>query len=211
MERIATTDSHSKTKESRMSFRVSALVAAAVVLELSLATTASAQPVAPVRPRSSIFGNVFTPGLQQQQFQQQLFLNQALGGGGGVVPLFGVPGGMNPNFPGGQLPGQLANQPALPGAFSPVAGGPPRQAAVFNSLSPYYGRSNGNYGHWYPNGIASGRGVLGSSGGGGGGSSPSGGGAGPAGMGTNRFGSSMIGNVGGTALGVGAMMNQFRR
>lgn len=195
-----------------MSFRVPAL--AAVVLVLASSSLASAQPQAPFRPRSSAFGNIFTPGLGQQQLQQQQFMNQfGMGGpGGGVGPAF-----VNPNFaPFLGLPGfannvgQLAYQPALPGAFSTAAFGP--QSGVvgtFNNLGHWYGPRAGYYGHWYPNGIASGRGILGYGGGsfGGGGF----GGAGALGGGPSRFGSSTIGNVGGTALGVGAMMNQFRR
>ena len=64
-----------------MSFRVSALVTAAAVLGLGSVTPASAQPQAPMRPRNSAFGSIFTPGLQQQQQQQLLFGNQ---GGFGV-------------------------------------------------------------------------------------------------------------------------------
>src|SRR4051812_43170836 len=119
MERVATTDLHLKLKESRMSFRVSTLVAAAVVLGLGSVTPVSAQPQAPIRPRTSPFGSIFTPGLQQQQFQQQMLLNQALGAGG-IGQGFLGPGFVNPGFGGlggGALPGQLAYQPALPGAF----------------------------------------------------------------------------------------------
>src|SRR6266511_42195 len=103
MERVATTDSHLKTKESRMSFRVSALVAAVVVGSASV-TPVSAQPQAPIRPRTSPFGSIFTPGLQQQQFQQQLLLNQALGAGG-VGPGFVGPGFVNPGLGGANLAG----------------------------------------------------------------------------------------------------------
>jgi hypothetical protein len=199
-----------------MSFRVSALVAAVVTLSLSSMAPVSAQPQAPFRPRTSPFGSIFSPGLQQQQFQQQLFLNQALGGGG-AVPGFGVPGfggqGFGGGFPGGPgfgNLGQLAYQPAFPGAYAPAGALQARPASTFNNLGHWYGNRYGSYGHWYPNGIANGRGVLASSGGlsgglyGGLGGSSMGGG--PA-----RMGSSMVGNAGGTALGVGAMMNQFRR
>jgi len=217
MERVAATDSHWKTKESRMSFRVSALVAAAVVVGSASVAPVSAQPQAPIRPRTSPFGSIFTPGLQQQQFQQQLLLNQALGAGG-VGPGFVGPGFVNPGLGGANLaglpgfgyPGQLAYQSALPGAYAPAVALP--QSGVvgsFNNLGHWYGPQSGYYGHWYPNGVTNGRGVLGY-GGGGGGYAPAGG-TGATMTGTSRFGNSMIGNVGGTALGVGAMMNQFRR
>jgi hypothetical protein len=201
-----------------MSFRVSALVSAAVLMALGAVAPVSAQPVAPIRPRSSAFGNIFTPGLGQQQLQQQQFLNAFGGVGIGPGPVI-----VNPNFmglgglglgglPGFANPGQLAYQPALPGAFGTL--GPVQKVApTFNNYGHWYSRGGvGSYGHWYPNGVANGRGVLGYGGGGGGGGFGLGvGGAGALGTGTSRFGNSMTGNVGGTALGVGAMMNQFRR
>ena len=114
--------------------------------------------------------------------------------------------------------GPLAYQSAFPGAFGPASMGPqPKVASNFNNLGHWYNpRGTGYTGHWYPNGLANGRGVLGYGGSGMTGASGGGGGSGglggpQGGSGTNRMGSSMIGNVGGTALGVGAMMNQFRR
>lgn len=207
-----------------MSFRVSALTAAAVVLGLASVTPASAQPVAPIRPRSSAFGNIFTPGMGQQQLQQQQFLNQAFGG---VGPGPNVMGFVNPGLggiglglglgglgglPGFAYPGQLAYQSALPGAYGAAGALLPQSGVVarFGYYGHWYGPRTGYYGHWYPNGIANGRGALGY--GGGGGFAYGGIGAGgPMTGGASRFGNSMIGNVGGTALGVGAMMNQFRR
>jgi hypothetical protein len=201
-----------KLKESHMSFRVSVPVAVAALLAVSSVTPAFGQPIAPVRPRSSAFGTIFTPGLQQQQFQQQQFLNQALGLGG--VGLGGAPlgGGWNPALGAGGFgyPGQLAYQGALPGAYAPA----PLLASsgvvgTFNNLGHWYGGGRGgNLGHWYPNGVASGRGILGYGGGTSGGFA--GGVVGPVGGAAGR-GGSLIGNVGGTALGIGATMNQFRR
>lgn len=204
-----------------MSFRVFALLAAAVVLELGLASPALAQPIAPIRPRTSPFGSIFTPGLQQQQFQQQMLLNQALGAGGvgvgvGGVPIPGLQGLGFGGLGGLGYPGQLQYQPTLPGAFATAPGLPPSGiVGTFNNYGHWYNaRGTGNLGHWYPNGLANGRGILGYGGVGGGAYGASGnygGGMGPQVGGPSRFGNSMIGNVGGTALGVGAMMNQFRR
>jgi hypothetical protein len=205
-----------------MSFRVSALAAGVLVLGLGSVTPVSAQPVAPIRPRTSPFGSIFTPGMQQQQLQQQMFMNQALGAGG-VGQGFLGPGFVNPGLgglgfpglgvPGVGYPGALAYQSAFPGAFAPALGLPPSGVVgTFNNYGHWYNfnsrSGSGYYGHWYPNGVASGRGVLGFGGGYGGGY---GGGLSPIGAGPARMGNSMMGNVGGTALGVGAMMNQFRR
>ena len=197
-----------------MSFHVSALVTAAAVLGLSSVTPASAQPQAPIRPRTNTFGSIFTPGLQQQQQQQQLMLNQAFGGvGPGVGGGLGLgQGGLNPAFLGGGAlgyPGQLAYPQVLPGALTSVNPQLPASGVVgtFNNLGHWYNPRGGNYGHWYPNGIANGRGITGYGGGGGGGGGYGGGGGATSG----GMGRSTLGNVGGTALGVGATMNQFRR
>jgi hypothetical protein len=190
-----------------MSFRVSALAAVAAVLAAGSLTPAFGQPIAPLRPRSSAFGSVFTPGLQQQQFQQQLLLNQALGaaGVGPVGPGFNPGIGGVPGFGGAGGVGPLAYQSALPGAYAPAALNAASTGVVgqFNNLGHWYS-GRGSLGHWYPNGVASGRGVLGYGGGGGMGA------GGPIGGSVGR-GGSMVGNVGGTALGVGAAVGQFRR
>ena len=195
-----------------MSFRVSAMVAAAAVLGLGAITPAAAQPQAPIRPRSTTFGSIFSPGLQQQQFQQQQLLNQALGGGvgagfaqGGIIN----PGLLNGGGAGFGYPGGLAYSQVLPGALGVNPQLPPSGiVGSFNNLGHWYNqRGGGYYGHWYPNGVASGRGILG-----GGSYGGSGGGyGGSAGMtGGPRTGNS-LGSLGGTALGVGAAANQFRR
>ncbi len=193
-----------------MTFRVSALVTAATVMALGYVTPPSAQPQAPVRPRTNTFGTIFTPGLQQQQQQQQLLLNQAFGGvGPGVGGGLGLgQGGLNPAFLGGGAlgyPGQLAYPQALPGALG-VNPQLPQSGIVgsFNNYGHWYGQRSGNYGHWYPNRIANGRGVLGNSGGYGGGFGGGiSGGAIPSGGALN--------SLGGTAAGVGATLNQLRR
>ena len=189
-----------------MSFRVSALVAAAAVLGLGSVTPASAQPQAPIRPRSTAFGSIFTPGQQQQQFQQQQLLNQALGGGVGAG--FAQGGFIQPGLAGGAgfgYPGSLAYPQVLPAALAVNPELPPSGiVGTFNNYGHWYNqRGGGYYGHWYPNGVANGRGILGAgSYGGGGGSYGTTGGL--------RTGNS-LGSVGGTALGVGAAVNQFRR
>ena len=193
-----------------MSFRVSALVSAAAVLGLGSVTPASAQPQAPMRPRNSAFGSIFTPGLQQQQQQQLLFGNQ---GGFGVpnAPGFVGPGGLNPAFlnGGGGLgfgyPGQLAYPQVLPGAIAVNPQLPPSGiVGTFGNYGHWYNQRGGNYGHWYPNGIANGRGILG------GGSYGGYGGSAGTTTGGLRTGNT-LGTLGGTALGVGAAANQFRR
>ncbi|MDY3552102.1 hypothetical protein R5W24_001182 [Gemmata sp. JC717] len=193
-----------------MSFRSSVLVAAVAVLGASELAPVGAQPQAPVRPRYSSFGNIFSPrpalGVQGAGAGNAPFINpigpQVAGGqfGQGFVvpgqPLtgFGYPGQVN--F-GQTLPGAFAVNPQLP---------PTGVVGTFNNLGHWYpsgtGGTGGGLGHWYPNGLASGRGVL--TGGGGGGY---GGGAMVGGGGLARPGGSPLG----TALGVGAAVNSFRR
>ena len=181
-----------------MSFRVSAVVAT-VVLGIGSVAPVSAQPVAPVRPRSGAFGNIFTPGQQ---------LNGGLGGFGQNQPFINPIG---PQIVGGGNVGQFAvpgqgypGQVAYP--LSPYGSGygnpqlpPSGIVGTFNSS----GSRSGYYGHWYPNGVANGRGALGFNGGGG-----------YAGVGPvigggyqNRPG----GSLAGTALGVGATVGALRR
>lgn len=140
-----------------MTFRTSAAVAVFALLGLAAENRASAQPVAPGRPRSSPFGGLFGPA-------QPAVPNFGLGNQGGnpLMP-------MNPNnLAGGAVGGQgFAIGVGPNGALFPLvpfAG----QPVVFNSLGRYYG---GNYGHWYPNGVSGGVGVASNGGGGGGGGS----------------------------------------
>jgi hypothetical protein len=191
-------------KESRMSFRVSALVA--VALALGSVTPAFAQPQVPPRPRSSPFGNVFTPGpaALAPPGQGAFGFNGPVAGP--VVAGFGGP--LVPGF-GFAYPNQsLAFPQVLPGAFAVNPAPTSSGGATFNNLGHWYGGSYGSYGHWYPNGVANGRGVLGYGGGlyGGGGLV---GGAGTTGGAVRPGG--LIGNVGGTALMGGAAAGQFRR
>ena len=194
-----------------MTFRVSALASAAVVLGLGAFAPVSAQPQAPIRPRSSTFSSIFTPGLQQQQLMQQQFIaNAGLGfaGPGGLIgPAFGNPG--LTAFGGLGYPGSLALPQVLPGA---LAANPqlPRSGIVgtFYNYGHWYNmRGSGYYSHWYPNGITNGRGALGNGMGGGFGGFSGGGlsGGGPIQPGSG------INSLGGTALGVGATLNQLRR
>ncbi len=188
-----------------MSFRVSAIVAATVVLGIGSVTPAVAQPQAPIRPRNSQFGNIFSPNRQPgigAFGQNQPFVNP-IGPQVAGVPnagQFAVPG---QGFAGLGYPGQLALQPGLAGGLYGVDPQLPPSGIVgtFNNLGHWYG---GNYGHWYPNGIANGRGVLGSSGGGYGGTV----GVGPVGGGLQgRTG----GTLAGTALTGAALSGALRR
>lgn len=185
-----------------MSFRVSALVAAVAVLELSSLAPVAAQPQAPIRPRSSTFGSVFSPN---QQFgnngfgQNQPFVNPIgpqIAGVGGAAG-FGYPGQVA--FPQ-SLAGAYGLDPQLPA--SGIVG-------TFNNLGHWYGARSGYYGHWYPNGVSNGRGILGYGGGSGGGYGGYGGGSASGGAGGGTIGSR--GSIGGTALGVGAAVGSFRR
>ncbi len=172
-----------------MSFRVSALV---VVVVLELSSLASAQPQAPIRPRTGAFGNLFSP---QRQFgagvgQNQPFVNPI----GPQVAGVGTPQGF-------AYPGQTAYPQVLPGVFGVDPQLPPTGiVGSFNNLGHWYG---GNLGHWYPNGVANGRGILGYGGGG----ADAGGAIGPTVGGMARPG----GSVGGTAIGIGAAAGMLRR
>lgn len=192
-----------------MSFRSSAVLAAVVVVGLGAEAPVSAQPQAPVRPRYSSFGGVFSPrpalGVQGAGAGNLPFINpigpQAFGGPGGqgfVMPGQALPG--DPALGGGVVfPGAYAVDPQLT---------PTGVVGTFNNLGHWYpnGTGGGNLGHWYPGGFAGGRGVLGMGGGGGYGGSVGplmgGGGAGLARPG---------GSLAGTALGVGAAAGAFRR
>lgn len=190
-----------------MSFRASAVMAAAVVLGIGSQAPVSAQPQAPVRPRYSSFGGVFSPrpalGVQGAGAGNLPFINpigpQAFGGPGGqgfIMPGQPLLAGDPALGGGGVFPGAYAVNPQLsPSGFVPT----------FNNLGHWYpsGAGGGNLGHWYPGGFAGGRGVLGMGGGGGGAVGPllGGGGAGMARPG---------GSLAGTALGIGAAAGTFR-
>lgn len=187
-----------------MSFRVSALVACLSAFGAAELSPVLAQPQAPVRPRYSSFGNIFSPnrgpnGAFVGGAQMQPFVNPIGPQVAGVV-----------NQGGFVLPGSGA----VPGAFPGVYGVDPLYrptgvVATFNNLGHWYGGGTagggGYYGHWYPNGVANGRGVLGVGGsvGGGfvtGGPVVGGGGVGP-----------RVGGLMGTTLTGAAAVNQLRR
>ena len=188
-----------------MSFRVSALVAGLAVLGAAELAPLMAQPQAPVRPRYSSFGNIFSPnrgpnGAAVGGAQMQPFVNPIGPQVAGVV-----------NQGGFVIPGSGA----LPGAFPGVYGVDPLYrptgvVATFNNLGHWYGggtaAGGGNYGHWYPGGITNGRGIAGYGGGGTGGGFVSAGGAVGGGFGGPRVGGMM-----GTALTGAATVNQLRR
>lgn len=193
-----------------MSFRVSALVAGLAVMGLAEVAPVLAQPQAPIRPRYSTFGNIFSPsrgpnGVFMGNAQMQPFINpigpQVAGVIGGQG--FAVPG------QGFVLPGQAVPQ-ALIGAYGLDPNlRPTGVVGTFNNLGHWYpggytgGAGGGYYGHWYPNGIANGRGILGYGGGGGGFVSAGG-----------VVGGGMVGPRAsplGTALTAGAAINQMRR
>src|SRR4051812_117347 len=109
---------------------------AALCLVAVVDSTASAQPIVPTRPHTNSFQNLF-------------------GNGGGAFPNAGLmplgPNNFGPGF-NGQFPGVFAYNYGTgtgPGPASAGGGHP----VVFNNLGRYY---SNYYGHWYPNGIASG-------------------------------------------------------
>jgi hypothetical protein len=188
-----------------MSFRVPALVAALAVLGLGSITPAHAQPQAPVRPRYTQFQSMFGGGrpLVANPGQGILGLNQ--------------PNFINPNGPNAPVFLNAAGQPILNqgltnGAYGVNNGAyglinpylvPTGVVGQFGNLGHWYNYRSGYYGHWYPNGIQNGAGVIGNSG------AIYGGFVGPRGMtgGPIRAGGSMLGT---TMMGA-ATVNQFRR
>jgi hypothetical protein len=177
-----------------MSFRVSALVAGVVVLGLSSVAPVSAQPQAPVRPRYSTFGNIFSP-------QQRFGNGGAFGQNAPFVNPLGPQVAGVPAAQGFVYPGQTSYSQVLPGVFATDPQLPPTGVVgTFNNLGHWYGSgTGGGYGHWYPNGITNGRGILGYGGGGGyaGGMA-----AGPTGS---------RGSLMGAGVGVGATVGALRR
>lgn len=128
-----------------MPFRVPAVVAVLTVLAAAAENCVSAQPVAPQRPRSSAFGNLFGPG-------SQAVPNFGPGGAFGFNQGNNIP--LGPNVVGGLGAQQLGpnNTPVVPLYVFPG------QPVVFNNLGHYYGSNN--LGHWYPGGFTNGAGVL---------------------------------------------------
>lgn len=194
-----------------MSFRVSALVAGLAVMGLADISPVLAQPQAPIRPRYSSFGNIFSPnrgpnGVFMGNAQMQPFVNPI---GPNVAGLMGNQGFAVPGQ-GIVLPGQGVPQ-ALIGAYGLDPNQRPTGSVTptFNNLGHWYpsgfsGTGGGNYGHWYPNGIANGRGITGYGGGGGGfsGGAVISGGGGMTGPRASPLG---------TAITAGAAVGQMRR
>lgn len=192
-----------------MSFRVSAVVAATAVLGLGSLMPASAQPQAPVRPRYGTFGNIFSPSPQPfapggGAFGQNLPFVNPIGpqvAGGGNFGQFAYPGLGYPGQVG--FPAGFAGDPNLVYPQLPASG----VVGTFNSG----GQRSGYYGHWYPNGVANGRGILGYGGGGGGFGGGLGGGVGPVIGGGLQGQGRAGGSLAGTALGAGAVYGSLRR
>jgi hypothetical protein len=124
-----------------MTFRISTLVAALGVLGLAEQNPVSAQPLVPNRPPANAFGNLFLPGSS-------------------AVPNGGAPYNSLNRFANGGF-GQntagtlgLGNQNGY-GLFAPYVLS--MQPVVFNNRGHWYSTF---YGHWYPNGLTNGTGVL---------------------------------------------------
>lgn len=182
-----------------MSFRVSALVAGAVVFGLSSAAPVSAQPQAPVRPRYSTFGSIFTP-------PQQFGNGGAFGQNAPFVNPLGPQVAGVPAAQGFAYPGQTSYSLIQPGLFGADPQLPPTGVVgTFNNLGHWYGSGGAGYGHWYPNGIASGRGILGYSGSAGYGT------AGVVGSVNQGGPTGARGSLIGAAVGTGAVVGSLRR
>jgi hypothetical protein len=128
-----------------MTVRTLSLLATVTLFASAAEHRLAAQPVVPNRPRSSAFQSLFYPG-------SQAVPNAGLGPGYGPQLMNRGQGAM----PGTVLPGQ---QLSLTGPVTPTPTTLPGvgQPVVFNNLGHWY---SGYYGHWYPDGIASGLGVL---------------------------------------------------
>jgi hypothetical protein len=180
-----------------MPSRTPALLAVMAIFGLSAYSPVTAQPQVPVRPRYTTFQNVFLPGQQPQVNPGAGFLGQGLP--------FGNPGG--PQVPGFVYPGTLNYPQSQPTVFAlDPRLRPTGIVATFNNTGHWYGARTigGGLGHWYPNGFANGRGVLGF-GAGYGMQSYGAGGSSSAGFGGS--GGSLLG----TAMTAGAAFNQLRR
>jgi len=187
-----------------MSFRTQSLAAILTIFALAVDNPAGAQPVAPVRPRTNSFQNLFGPGGQAVPnggFNQ--FGNGFNQGGngfnqGGPIQM----GGNNLLAPGiGGLQGLNAYGNGPNSNTSRNFSGQP---VVFNNLGHWYSNS---YGHWYPGGVTSGAGVAGLGGGGGG----LGGGGGGLGGGFGSSGGSSSPSRGGAVFSTGGMSGGARR
>jgi hypothetical protein len=133
-----------------------------------------------MRPRYTAFQSIFRPG-------QPPLVNPGQG-------ILGVNAG-GPQAPGFVYPQAAPTPPAVNPAVAPTG-----VHATFGNLGHWYTPRAGYYGNWYPNGIASGAGILGASGYG----APGISGAAGAPM---RQGPSFLG----TTLMGAATVNQFRR
>jgi hypothetical protein len=146
-----------------MSFRAAALASVALLLCASALRPVSAQPQVPVRPRYTTFQNLFYPGQQPLLAPGGGFLRQmgpfAAQGG----PIGAGVGGAPPQVPGFVLPGSLLYPQNQPPVFVDPALAPTGVVGRFNYLGHWYGANSisGGLDHWYPNGPANGRGVLG--------------------------------------------------
>lgn len=126
------------------------LRSAGLLASLTLATVAAenrlaAQPIVPNRPRSSAFQSLFYPG-------SQAIPNAGFGPGYGPQIINRGLGGITGNAPVGQQFGIAGSRMPTPSTQATMA-----QPVVFNNFGHWY---SGYYGHWYPDGIASGLGVL---------------------------------------------------
>ncbi len=138
-----------------MSTRVPATIAVLTLLALAAENPVAAQPVAPVRPRSNAFQNLFfpnSPAVPNAGFRGMGF-NQGgqLGAGGNQLGAIGQP-----------LLLQGPDGKTAPYLMIPLQS----QPAVFGNYGHWYAR-NGYLGHWYPGGFQNGYGVLANSMGGG--------------------------------------------
>lgn len=125
-----------------MTMRTPAIAAALTIFAFAADNRVSAQPIAPNRPPSNAFGNFFLPGstLVPNAGMNAYGLNRI-----GVNGVFGPNNALVPGF---------GNQ-SVYGPFAPYILS--MQPVVFNNRGHYYSTY---YGHWYPNGLANGTGVI---------------------------------------------------
>ncbi len=169
-----------------MTIRTPAIVAVLTLLGLAADNRVSAQPLAPNRPPSNAFGNLFFPG-------GTVVPNAGTNING--LPRVGANGGFGPNT--ALAPG-FGSQSAY-GPFAPYILS--MQPVVFNNRGHWY---SNYYGHWYPNGLTNGTGVL--SNGGSVGGTRLGGSSGLVGASTFGVGSAPVGGMGMPGVGLpGAM------
>jgi hypothetical protein len=124
-----------------MTMRTPVTAAALCLLAFTTNSRAYAQPIAPNRPPANAFGNFFNPGTT-------------------VVPnagmtQYGIPRAGNAGLgPNAGLIGGLGSQ-SYYGPFAPYILS--KQPVVFNNRGHWF---SNYYGHWYPNGLTNGTGVL---------------------------------------------------